>query len=258
MSLFLSKLLPRLVYPLGLTSSLLLIAAVLIWWGRRYLAVAFLLSALTILWVSSMPVTAIWLAISLERMYLPVAVARSPQADAIVVLGGGVGPAVPPRLYPDLGRGADRTLHAARLYAAGKAPLVIVSGGSLSFMGPKAPESRAMRVLLRDWGVPASAIVLDSVSRNTRENALEVKRILRQRGFQKILLVTSAMHMRRALAVFTAAGIDTIASPTDYEITGQANRALLGWLPDAGSLERTTRAIKEYLGYAVYWLRGWV
>jgi len=258
MSLFLSKLLPRLVYPLGLTTGLLLVAFFLVWWGRKRLAAAFLLLVLSILWFSSMPVTAAWLAASLERQFLPVPVAQSPAADAIVVLGGGVGVAVPPRLYPDLKSEADRVMHAARLFSAGKAPWVIVSGGSIPFMGPKAPESNAMRVLLRDWGVPDSAILLDSVSQNTRENALQVQRILRQRGLHKILLVTSAQHMRRALAVFAAAGIDAIASPTDYEEVGQAEHTLLDWLPDASSLDRTTRALKEYLGYAVYRWRGWL
>jgi len=149
MSLFLSKLLPRLVYPLGLSSGLLLLVFFLVWWGRRRLAAAFLLLALSMLWASSMPVTATWLAASLERQYLPVPVTQSPTADAIVVLGGGVGAVVPPRLYPDLGGGADRVLHAARLFAAGKAPWVIVSGGSISFMGPKAPESnRALKEYL--------------------------------------------------------------------------------------------------------------
>jgi len=210
------------------------------------------------LWVSAMPVTAAWLAASLERQYLPVPVAQTPAADAIVVLGGGVGAAVPPRLYPHLKAGADRVLHAARLFAAGKAPFVIVSGGSIPFTGPKAPKSNAMRILLRDWGVPESAIVLESASQNTRQNALQVRRILRRRGWHKILLVTSAQHMRRALAVFTAIGIDAIASPTDYEAVGQAEHTLLDWLPDASSLERTTRALKEYLGYVVYRWRGWL
>jgi len=66
-----------------------------------------------------------------------------------------------------LKREADRVLHAARLFVAGKAPWVIVSGGSIPFMGPKALEANATRVLLRDWGVPVSAIVLESASQNT-------------------------------------------------------------------------------------------
>ena len=57
--------------------------------------------------------------------------------------------------------------------------------------------------------------------------------------------------MRRALAVFTAVGIVAIASPTDYEAVGQGEHTPLDCLPDASFLERTTRAIKEYLGYVV-------
>jgi len=89
-------------------------------------------------------------------------------------------------------------------------------------------------------------------------SCLQVRRILRRRDLHNVLLVTSAQHMRRALAVFSAAGITAIASPTDYEEAGQGEHTLLDWVPDASSLERTTRAIKEYLGYVVYGWRGWL
>jgi len=85
-------------------------------------------------------------------------------------------------------------------------------------------------------------------SDNLLENALQVRRILRRRGWHKVLLVTSAQHMRRALAVFVTAGIDAIASPTDYEAVGQAEHTLLDWLPDASSLERSTLVLKKIVG----------
>ncbi len=87
---------------------------------------------------------------------------------------------------------------------------------------------------------------------------METKRILDTRGLSTILLVTSALHMRRALVTFQAAGVNTIPAPTDFEVVEREVRTVLDWLPYAGALEGTTRALKEYLGFVVYRLRGWL
>jgi uncharacterized SAM-binding protein YcdF (DUF218 family) len=258
MGLFLSKLLPLLIYPLSVAIWLAIIASLFIWRGHRKLAGTSLFLAIAILWISSMPLVAEQLFASLERQYLPVAVQDSPAADAIVVIGGAVGTAVPPRLTIDLGSAADRLLHAARLHRAGKAQFIFAIGGSIPWLGPEEPESLAMVELLQEWGVPQDAIMIGTASLNTHENALETKRLLQEHGLNRILLVTSAAHMPRALATFRTAGVDAIASPTDFEIVDRAQRTILDWLPAAAALRQTTMAIKEHLGYLVYKWRGWI
>lgn len=258
MELFLSKLIAQLVYPIGVSIWLVLLAVVLIWLRWRWGATVVLLLSIGCLWVCSTKVFSDYIRGSLESRYAPVSVDASPSADAIVVLGGGLGGIVSPRLTVDLNSAADRVLHGARLFKAGKAPVVIVSAGNIEWLSASGPGSHVMAALLEEWGVPESAIVLESKSRNTYENALYTKQILDDREFESVLLVTSALHMPRSVAIFRGTGIDVIPSPTDIEIVDRGGRTVLDWLPDAGSLAGITRAIKEYFGLVYYWWKGFI
>jgi uncharacterized SAM-binding protein YcdF (DUF218 family) len=70
--------------------------------------------------------------------------------------------------------------------------------------------------------------------------------------------VTSALHMRRALATFRSAGIEAVPVTADIETVDTGDRSLLRWMPSAEALEGSTRAIKEYAGFLVYRWRGWI
>jgi uncharacterized SAM-binding protein YcdF (DUF218 family) len=257
MELFLSKLLPLFVYPLGLAIALSAGAGLLLRRGRRA-AFWLLVSALLMLWTASTPRFADYLVSSLEWQYLPVAVENLSSADALVVLGGGIGSAEPPRLEIEMGGTVDRIRYAGRLFRAGKAPFVVATGGSIPWLGAEEPESSAMEVLLREWGVPPDAIVTEAQSVNTRENALYTRPLLVDRRVSKVLLVTSALHMPRALATFRSAGIDAEPAPTDFEVVCREGTTVLDFLPDAEALAGTTKAIKEYIGLAYYRWRGWI
>jgi uncharacterized SAM-binding protein YcdF (DUF218 family) len=257
MSLYLSKLLPQLIYPLSLCIFLAIFSGLVVL-RRKKTGVALLFLSIGLLWISSTSVVSSYLARSLEQQFSPVPIKQSGKADAIVVLGGGIGKMDPPATEVDLSGSADRVLHGARLYRAGKAPLVIASGGAIPWMGSKRPESTVMTRLLQEWGVPASAIIVEPESRNTYQNAVNTKKILKVRGIDKVFLVTSAMHMRRALSTFKAVGINAIPSPTDYHVVGYKENTILDFLPNAEALVGTTLAMKEYLGMVVYKLRGWI
>lgn len=257
MNIYLSKFLAQLIYPLNLAIFLVIISIILAYYSRRWLAKFLLFFSITMLWLCSTPFFANYLSASLEQRYLPVPVKDSPTTDAIVVLGGAIDIVQFPRITPELNRGADRVLHAARLYRAGKAPLVIASGGNLRQSKNGTSEAAAMVQLLTEWGVPSEAIIIEGYSLNTYQNALFTQRILEEKELKRVLLVTSASHMRRALATFRSAGIDAIPSPTDYETIEQAWMFLDG-LPDSKALDKTTRCLKEYLGFIVYWWRGWI
>ena len=103
-----------------------------------------------------------------------------------------------------------------------------------------------MRVLLHDLGVPDAAMLLEGNSRTTQENARFTTDLLRQRGIDHILLVTSAMHMRRAVAHFEAVGLRVVPAVTDFEANQVSG--VLGWLPDAGALDKSGRGLKELVG----------
>jgi uncharacterized SAM-binding protein YcdF (DUF218 family) len=254
--LYLDKLLTQLAYPLGFSMGLAVLAVVLLAVGSHRFALVAL--SIGILWLGlwSIPVASDRLRMSLEGQFVPQSVGTLPTAEAVVVLGGGINGAPGDWPYPDLGRASDRVWHAARIYHAGKAPRVILSGGSLPWLGERPAEADAMGAYLRDLGVPTEAILREGRSRNTRENALYTAEILKAEGIDKILLVTSALHMPRALGAFRAVGVEANPAPTDFEVMPEPGHPIR-WLPDAEALSDSTRALKEYLGLWVYRWRGW-
>lgn len=171
---------------------------------------------------------------------------------AIVVLGGSVSPAYPPRRAdPDLNDASDRIWHAARLYKQGIALRIIASGGKgpgLEGRQDIASEAVTMRQMLIDLGVPASAIVLEESSRTTRENAEFTKTLV---AGERVALVTSAFHMPRAYASFRSAGVAVDAFPTDFRVMPEISPDWSRWLPSASNLQRSETALKEYLALTV-------
>jgi uncharacterized SAM-binding protein YcdF (DUF218 family) len=263
MFLFLSKLLPLFLYPLGL-ACILMVVALVMWW-RRSRWVPFPISlALMVLLLASNSWVANGLVQSLEWQQLPPKTV--PTADAIVILGGATKSAFPPRPAVDLSEQGDRVLYGAQLYREGKAPLVIASGGRIEWRGGGPSESADMAQILKTVGVPSSAILQDPTSLNTHENAVNVKKIIQERGIRRILLVTSAMHMPRSLRIFQRQGIDAIPAPTDFLVSQQEieepnsslQAIMLSLMPDTERIDRTTRALKEYIGMVIYRLRGWL
>jgi uncharacterized SAM-binding protein YcdF (DUF218 family) len=257
MDLYISKLIPLFIYPLGFALGMSVLVMGILGFSVR-LARFFLLVAVTVLWVASTPFFADYLGMTLERGFPPLAVEAIPVADAIVVLGGAVAAPAPPRISIDLSDAADRVLHAARLYRAGKAPVVLVTGGAIPWLGSDIPEAGSMVALLEEWGVPGAAIIAEAASRNTYENAVFSKPLLSEYGLRRVLLVTSALHMRRALATFRTAGIDAVPAATDYTVTYRDWRTVIDFLPDARALSHTTDAIREYVGYVYYRWKGWI
>lgn len=264
MFVFLSKFLPPLFYPLGLTILLTLLAFLAR--NRPRLRNLALSTALVVILAASNAAVAQGLARSLEWRYLPEG--EIPNAAAIVVLGGGTNPASAPRPMVETNSAGDRVLYAAKLYQAGKAPVILASGGSITWLDnrPSTPAEE-MGEILKLVGVPQEAIWLQTSSQNTYEDALYSAAMLKEKGIDRVILVTSAMHMPRSVALFEKQGIQVIPAPVDFAVTRQEARPLtwatlpsylVDLLPSAGSLNLTTNALKEYIGMLAYWLRGWL
>jgi len=241
----LSKLAIALISPLGTALALGVLAVLLGAFGKRRAALRLGSLALAWLWLWSLPVASMWLRGQVEEDFPPMPLQTLPSAPAIVVLGGAIDPPRRPGDLPDLEAAADRVWHAARLYHAGKAPLLVLSGGSDRSVSATS-EAEAMRVLLRDLGVPDEAMLLESESRNTRENARFTAEKLRERGIDRVLLVTSALHMHRALRHFDAESLQVIPAATDHE--ARQVPPWQRWLPDTGALDGSGRAMKEIVG----------
>ncbi len=263
MFVFLSKLLPLFAYPLGLTSALLIFA--LVFNKRRRLRNGLIIAAIAIIWIFSNRWVDLALTRSLEWQYLPAP--GAPKAEAIVVLGGGTYPAQYPRPTIEMSGAGDRVFYAAHLYRDGRAPLVLLSGGTIEWMGDTASTPAAeMADIITFMGVPHSALLLEDKSQNTHEDAAFSAQMLKEKGIHRILLVTSAIHMPRAMAVFQKQGLDVIPAPTDFKVTqavwdgllhASPESYIINLLPDASDLGSITNALKEYIGLFVYQLMGW-
>ena len=264
MFIFLSKFLPLFVYPLGLSCVLLLLA--LISNNNQVRRRAFIIAALLILWLSSTTGFSNLLARSLEWRYKPPE--EIPSGEVIVLLGGGTEPEAYPRSSVEINGAGDRVIYAARLYKEGKAPLILLSGGEITWMndGSTTPAEDMAEILI-SMDVPPDALIVEDRSRNTYENSLYAKELLDERGISKILLVTSAMHMPRSVALFEAQGFEVMPLPVDFSVVenGSAENQngvlvtkILNIIPNASNLALTTNALKEYLGSFIYQLQGWL
>lgn len=264
MFVFLSKFLPIFVYPLGLACFFLVIS-LFVKNQSRWLKV-FVGIALGVLWLGgSRPISTI-LVRSLEWKYLPPE--ALPDAEMIVVLGGGTASANYPRQTIELGAASDRIFYASWLFHQGAAPKLLLTGGYIPWMGEEeGSPAENMAVVLSMLGVPEDKILLETESLNTYENAVFSKKILEREGVKKIILVTSAQHMPRAVALFENMNLDVIPAPTDYTVTEveweklwepDFITQLFNLLPSVGNLSATTNAMKEYIGMVVYRWRGWI
>jgi len=263
MFLYLSKIIPLFVYPAGLVSILIVAALATVKWQKWQRV--FLLLALLVLFLGGNRWVADGLTRSLEWRILPQG--DIPAAQAIVVLGGGTQPAEYPRRMVELNSAGDRVLYAAQLYHQGKADHILLSGGNLDWNPVGSTPAGEMASLLELLQVPAAALWLEPDSRNTYENAANSRSILEPKGIQQIILVTSAVHMPRAVALFEHQGFEVIPAPADYRITRtdweqlKSTNVLLQLsylIPSAENLSQTTGALKEYLGLLIYKLRGWL
>jgi uncharacterized SAM-binding protein YcdF (DUF218 family) len=287
-----SKTLDLFVEPLFWGICMLFWCAAVLWRSRRRSAV----SAATIgslLWLASSNAVAMGLWTRLESGVAAKAT-RSEPYDAVIVLGGAVDEAPTWRRMTERGLTFDtlQELHgydismnenAERLTAAwevtrsGAARQVLLSGGSWFPSSIAPPESVLASRLLQAWGIAESRIVLETESRNTRENADYTKRIADARGWKSLLLVTSAFHMPRAEKEFERAGLSVDTLPVDFRaVGGRAGGApgtiganapattspvpspptptppgALDLLPRSRSLSITAAALREYLGRAV-------
>lgn len=255
MEIFLSKFIALFLYPFGLLSCLLAAAVVLLFINRPRAARLILVAAVLLVFIGGNSRTAHTLVRSLENDYPPVAVEDAPPSDVIVVLGGGLGLPHPPRLYPDLGGSSDRLLQALRLYRAGKAAHILLTGGNVFPQPGLEGEAFYARELLELWGVPPGVVVTETESRNTMQNAEHTAPILERNQWERVLLVTSATHMGRSVLAFQRAGIEVVPVPADFRAVEVKVPEALTWIPSVGALGGTTQAVHEYIGRLYYRLR---
>ena len=243
---YINKIVGFLVSPIGGAIAGGVVAVVCARLGRKRLAKW--IGGLTVvwLWLWMTPIMTWVVGVPLEREFLvdgKVPIVESfPEADAIVLLGGSMGAETNLSSYAEMWSGADRVWQTARLCKAGKAPIVIATGnGAIDTTLP----------LLKDFGLPGGIVSFHD-ARNTEEEAKLVERM----GCKKILLVTSAWHMKRARLMFEkyAPDIEVVCAPADFENSIVAARpfSFSDFLPDPGVFMGNSVALHEWVGIVGY------
>ncbi|TPK70757.1 YdcF family protein [Mesorhizobium sp. B2-4-18] len=251
---YLSKIFWFFIQPLNLTIFLLLAGLLAGMAGRRRLAVSGGVLAFLILALSA------WT--SLGAMMLNPLEERFPRpplpekVDGNVVLGGGFEGAINlVRGGYELNSSGDRMVETAILARRFPQAKVVVSGGNGSLFFDGEGDADTAPRLLEALGVPADRLLLEDKSRNTYENAVFSRELVKPKPGETWLLVTSAFHMPRARALFDKAGFPTVQWPVDYRTSGRQG---VGLFRDnaADSLQNTTIAVREWIGLFAYWLSG--
>jgi len=235
MSFFLKKLLSLILLPPTLFIILFLIIAIIS--KRRVVSLLAFFGAFGLYLLSVEPVK--------DMLYKPLEesypVPREVQADALVVLGGGsYNTGI---LKED---SMKRLLTGFILHKRYGLPIILSGGASIG----KLPEAEVMKQVLEELGVDKKEIITEVRSRDTFENAKYVKEICKERNFKKIVLITSAYHMRRAVETFRKAGLETIPYPTDFKQDKSYN--LYSFIPRMSVLNDSYKALREHLGGLAY------
>ncbi len=252
--MMLSTLIKTLLLPPAL-QIICIVVGLLMWRMYRRLAIASLLAGLMSLWLLSTPVIGLFLHVWLEAPFQAYTPDEPPQGvEAIVVLGAG-------RHYQAAEYGDDTLSHSAlwRLryggYLAKRWDLpVIVSGGNVREFERLPEAAMGADFLKKELGV--TTVWQEDRSRNTWENAQFTRDLLIEKSINKVVLVTHGYHMRRSTYSFMQAGVEHIAMPTGLV----AHHSMTGWwgnwLPSAGALGLSYRALHEYMGLLFYRLKS--
>lgn len=246
--LYLKIIVAQCILPPGCFIMVFIAVWALIMKGRSYAAGWLALGSVLMLWGLSTGACSSALIGSLEG---DIGYPDKLSADAILLLGGGINS----EAWDLSGTGSPSSPMMSRLVTAVRAqrmtglPLVI-SGGSV-FSNNRA-EAPVVARIAADLGVPANKIVIEQQSRDTFENARYTAEICKRLHYRKLLLVTSAYHLKRSLMLFRAMGLEPLALPADVTSWKNMRLSWQDFLPTAAGLEGTSKALREYLGLFFY------
>lgn len=253
MFFLLSKTLDLLVDPLwwGL-GALALGVALLAQGARRRAGAALSHLGLAVLLLAAAPAVSnrLWYALEADA---PTTFHPEETYDAVVLLGGTVDSHGSRREEAAWNENVERLLVTRELLVAGRAKVALVTGGELGH-GLRTEAEYLADALVR-LGVPADRVVLEPKAANTRENARYAKPLLEARGATKVLLVTSAFHLPRALGCFRAVGLEPDALPVDFRLRDVTRDP--HWAPRAEYLAQSAQAVREVVGRWVYRAMGY-
>lgn len=249
--IYLHKILPFFLLPLGLTFIFVIVG---VFFRRRL----FYFLGLTLLLFSAIPVTSNLVMRSVEGWRTRLPVSEMPEADAIVVLSGSIILAPGNPLVSEWDD-PDRFLGGIELYKTGRASTIIFTGGWIPWRPDSELEGNTLIQYAMDRGIPREHMMTTGKVSNTAEEAEQVSRLLRTRpntsSRPRVLLVTSAYHMRRSVLLFERAKLNVIPFPVDFQVSEGERLSILDFIPNGNSLRQTEIALREVYGYLYYLMK---
>lgn len=174
----------------------------------------------------------------------------------IICLGGAVDTVVSPvRGEVALNEAAERMTAIAELARRYPNARIVFTGGSGRFLYDGVTESGLAARMFASFGIAKERITLEDKSRDTLENARFTRELVKPQPGERWLLVTSAHHMPRSVALFRAEGFSVEAFPVDYRTRGAIDM-LRPFSPLSDGLRRTDTAMREWVGLFMYWASG--
>jgi uncharacterized SAM-binding protein YcdF (DUF218 family) len=243
--------------PVALICWALIALAVLLWRARVPAAARWLCVAITaFVMVTGCPYVANKLLRRLEKDpdILRAQCAPPAPGSVLVVLAGGLDRAAAD--VGDLARLSEesfrRTVAGVRLAKEVPDSLLLMSGG----LGGQVREADLMGTLAVALGMPESRLLLEREARSTYQNAMRLKPLIEGFKGRPVYLVTSAMHMRRAAAVFWSSGLNVCPLPVDFQF--REPEGVDAVIPRVDSMLKTTESLHEMVGYLAYRARGYI
>jgi uncharacterized SAM-binding protein YcdF (DUF218 family) len=194
---------------------------------------------------------------SLEKPYFGTSFDKIPEGDAVMMMGGALEFSLNDPMGFNLNSASDRIVTALELVRRGKGKALVLGGG-----GDPAPgelnQTEALNRWLADWKISSVPVHLLGVCANTRDEATKVAELARKQGWKKVVVVTSACHMRRTEAVFRTLGIEVVPAPCDFHKLGTPFRGFYSPVPSVGHFSNLDVYLHEKIGWLVYRYRGWI
>lgn len=248
----LSKILRFLVYPFPVF--FLVLCGIMVFyhrpWARRALFVL-----LVVLYGLSIPYTADRCMRWLETPRVTSETLRPPY-DTVIVLSGMLHTPFSRQGYIEFNESVERILTGIALVQQGISQTLLVSGGTGSLFDRRTSEAKLLKNFAIQLGLREGQVLVEADSRNTYENALHTAAMLRTQQLHHALLITSASHMRRAVATFHKQGIFPDIYPVDYQATGEIS--LFSFVPSVFSLAKITAVLHEVFGMLAYRWQGYI
>ena len=196
---------------------------------------------------------------TLERPYLITTLDAVPAADAVVVLGGGMRPSKYEVAGVGLNEAADRFVMGVELMRRGKAGSLVLGGATRKFNGQEINEPELVRNWFASWGLVREPVFCLPNCLNTHDEALRTAALMKAKNWRRVLLVTSASHMRRAAAVFQTAGVPVVCVACDYQTrVSVVAEARYNPIPQTSGFTQMGIYLHEEIGWLIYRWRGWI